>query len=61
MIFQTEAALQQIEQAVGLQTLAKPQRRTVRTDCWSTCWQKRRNSLLGGRQMTCGKCQLLKM
>jgi hypothetical protein len=47
--FRLDAALQQIEQAVGPKAREIPSRPTARTSCWSINWQKRKRALLDGQ------------
>jgi hypothetical protein len=54
--FRLEAALQQIEQAVG--PMQKPSRQTAPTDCWSMDWQKRKQALLDGQALILKTCEI---
>jgi hypothetical protein len=53
--FRLEAALQQIELAAAPETRKK---NAAPTRCWSMNWQKRKQALLGGRDMILKKCEI---
>jgi hypothetical protein len=56
--FRLEAALEQIEQAVGPQAGKKPSKAAARTSCWSMDWPKRKRALLGGQEMVLKTCEI---
>jgi hypothetical protein len=56
--FRLEAALQQIEQAVGPQAGKIPSKAAARTRCWSMNWPKRKRALLGGRAAILKTCEI---
>jgi hypothetical protein len=57
-IFRLEAALQQIEHAVGPAARKTPSKAAARTRCWSMNWQKRKQVLLGGRAAVLLTCEI---
>jgi hypothetical protein len=54
--FRLDAALEQIEQAVGPQTEKFSSK--TRTSCWSMNWPKRKQALLHGRAMVLKTCEI---
>ena len=55
--FRLEAALQQIERAVGPQAGRIPSK-AARTNCWSMNWSKRKRALLSGRAIVLKTCEI---
>ena len=56
--FQLDAALRQIEQAVGPDAPKNPRKPGARTGCWSMDWCKRKQALLDGRAMALKTCRI---
>jgi hypothetical protein len=56
--FRLEAALQQIEQAIGPAAREIPSNAYRRANCWSMNWQKRKRALLDGRARVLKTCQI---
>ena len=56
--FRLEAALEQIEHAVGKAARKIPSKPAARTSCWSINWPKRKRALLNGRTMVLKTCEI---
>jgi hypothetical protein len=56
--FRLEAALRQIEQAIGPAGREIPSKASRPTNCWSMNWQKRKRALLDGRTTVLKTCQI---
>jgi hypothetical protein len=54
--FRLEAALEQIERAVGPQ--GRIPSKAARTNCWSMNWPKRKRALLSGRAIVLQTCEI---
>jgi hypothetical protein len=54
--FRLEAALEQIERAVGPQAAKTPSK--ARTSCWSMDWPKRKRALLDGQEIVLKTCEI---